>query len=66
MLKEAAEQGKPPLNHFRHLVVHGLLHLAGYDHETGEEDAARMEAMEIDILAEMGIPNPYEIEDSHA
>ncbi|MGH7024260.1 MAG: rRNA maturation RNase YbeY [Caulobacteraceae bacterium] len=55
---EAAEQGKPLANHLRHLIVHGVLHLMGYDH-TGEADAARMEALEHDLLADMNIPDPY-------
>lgn len=57
--REAAEQGKPLASHLQHLVVHGMLHLVGYDHELGEEDAERMENLERDILAEMGLPDPY-------
>jgi probable rRNA maturation factor len=56
--REAAEQGKPITDHLRHLVVHGVLHLLGYDHETAA-DAEAMEAHEIAILAELGVPNPY-------
>ena len=56
---EAAAQGKPFADHLRHLLVHGLLHLLGYDHETNEEDAQRMEALETRILAGFGIPDPY-------
>jgi probable rRNA maturation factor len=55
---EAAAQRKPLLDHVGHLLVHGCLHLLGYDHET-TEDAARMEALERDILEQLGIPDPY-------
>lgn len=56
--REAAEQGKTLSTHFTHLLVHGLLHLLGYDHET-EEEATVMEALEIEILATFGIASPY-------
>lgn len=57
--REAREQGKPPLAHWAHMVVHGLLHLQGYDH-IEEEQAAAMEAREIVILERLGFPNPYQ------
>lgn len=56
--REAAEQGKPFNAHITHLLVHGLLHLLGYDHET-DQDAALMEAIETRVLAKLGIEDPY-------
>ncbi len=56
--REALQEGKSLDDHFVHLVVHSLLHLFGYDHET-PADAERMEAMEIAILATLGIGDPY-------
>ena len=58
VLREAAEQGKPAAAHFAHLVVHGMLHLQGYDHMTGA-DARAMEDRECEILAGLGYPDPY-------
>lgn len=57
--KEAVEQEKTFLHHLTHLVVHGFLHVLGYDHER-EKDARLMEALEVHILHGLGISNPYE------
>lgn len=56
--REAEEQKKPFAHHVTHLIVHGVLHLLGYDHEN-EDEAGAMEAREIMILAELGMENPY-------
>ena len=56
--REAREQSKPFEQHFAHMVVHGCLHLLGYDH-VNENDANEMEAKEIGILSDLGYPNPY-------
>lgn len=58
--REASVQGKAVAAHFRHLVVHGVLHLAGYDH-VAEHDAATMEALEVAILEDLAVPNPYRL-----
>lgn len=55
---EAIAQGKSLAHHVHHLVVHGVLHLAGYDHQMGD-DAAAMEGLEIAALTGLGVPDPY-------
>ena len=59
--REAREQGKPLRAHWAHMVVHGTLHLLGYDHH-GRREAQRMEAREIAILQDLGFGHPYEVE----
>lgn len=58
LLAEAVRDAKSPADHLCHLVVHGILHLLGYDHQ-GEEDAVTMEALEVRILASLGVNDPY-------
>ena len=63
--READEEQKPFDHHLSHLAVHGFLHLIGYDHEN-DDDAETMEALETEILAQLGIPNPYADRDPYA
>ena len=58
LVTEASEQSKHPLHHLAHLLVHGILHLLDYDHEA-DAQAQIMEALEVHILAELGVENPY-------
>lgn len=60
--REARDQGKPRADHWAHLVVHGVLHLLGFEHDTPAA-AARMEGLERGILARFGVPDPYEVPD---
>ena len=57
--RAAAERGAALADHAAHLIVHGLLHLAGYDHETSMADAEAMEALETKALAVLGVGDPY-------
>lgn len=56
--REATEAGKPLQNHITHLVIHGVLHLLGYDH-IRDKDATLMEGIETEILGKLGVPDPY-------
>lgn len=58
IMREASEQNKSYEDHMIHMLVHGLLHLLGYDH-IDEDEAEEMEALEVEILSSMGIENPY-------
>jgi probable rRNA maturation factor len=57
--EEAVRDGKPVEAHWAHMIVHGSLHLAGYDHELGLRERLRMERREISVLKRFGIGNPY-------
>jgi probable rRNA maturation factor len=57
--REASEQDKPLEAHYAHLIVHGVLHAQGYDHED-EDEAKEMEGIETEVLATLGFPNPYQ------
>jgi probable rRNA maturation factor len=57
--REAIRDGKPLQAHWAHMVVHGALHLVGYDHEAGRREQLRMERREISVLKRFGIGNPY-------
>jgi probable rRNA maturation factor len=56
--READAEGKPFADHLSHLAVHGFLHLVGHDHEN-DDDAETMESLEREILAALGVPDPY-------
>lgn len=59
MIREAAEQNQEAVQHISHLLIHGILHLLGFDHELGQAEQDEMERFEIEILAGLNIPNPY-------
>jgi probable rRNA maturation factor len=61
--REAADQGKTSRAHWAHMVVHGILHLLGYDHESNQ-DAEVMERLERTLLARAGFPDPYQLKDA--
>ena len=62
--QEAKENKKTLAAHYAHLLVHGTLHAQGFDHETSDANADTMEALEVQILADVGIANPYKSKDS--
>ena len=62
-LREADAANKPLSDHMRHLVVHGVLHLLGYDH-ISDLDATVMEGLEVEILGNLGLDDPYTVDDS--
>ena len=59
VIREAAEQDKTIAQHISHLLVHGILHLLGFDHELGQAEQDEMESFEINILVQLNLPNPY-------
>ena len=60
VVSQAAEQGKTIEQHLTHLLVHGMLHLLGFDHELGQAEQDEMEAIEIAVLDKLSVANPYE------
>jgi probable rRNA maturation factor len=60
--QEAKENKKTLTAHYAHLLVHGTLHAQGFDHETSDADADAMEALEVQILADVGVANPYKVQ----
>lgn len=63
VVREAAEQGKQLEAHFAHLIVHGMLHLQGFDHDDDAE-AQQMENAECEVLATLGYPDPYRVDEA--
>ncbi|WP_419903075.1 rRNA maturation RNase YbeY [Kiloniella sp.] len=61
LIREAKEQSKRLEDHFTHLLVHGVLHLLGYDH-LSDDEALEMESLEVEILSRLGVENPYELD----
>ena len=64
--REALDEGKIFDHHLTHLLLHGFLHLCGYDHETSDEDAEEMETLERAILARLAIADPYAINENES
>ncbi len=62
--KEAKEQEKSPTSHWAHMIIHGTLHLLGYDH-IHDDDAEKMESTEIRLMQQLGYPSPYEERSKH-
>ncbi len=60
--READEQNKPLMHHWAHMVIHGCLHLLGFDH-INDADAEEMEALEVKLLSQLDISNPYDNQD---
>lgn len=63
--REASEQNKPLQAHWAHMIVHGVLHLLGYDH-LNDDEAEQMENLEVQLLNELSFPNPYSVDSPEA